>query len=566
MKSKTAVLNVATLVSMLALAAIPAAALTPPAMTMADDANNSMTIDSTGTITCVGACTTSASNAVAGSGVIVWSGTIGDFTVSNANFRTKPALIAPAMDIGLGSVSAGNIGGVLTVSVSDVDFAGSGPVTISTLTTLPIGGSVTYSSYVDGPDGLFGTSTLVGSYTSAGGNLTLMGAAGLLDSSFSMTEVEQITLAAGQVLISDDSLVAAPNPPLTLTCAVNTAQVGVAYSSSLTAAGGAGGNMFAIISGALPAGLTLNAATGLISGKPTSGGNVSFTAQVTDLSGHTAQSSCGINVISAQTIMTLVCPILTMATQGQPYSSSFTASGGKAPYQFSISGLSCNSGLSLNSSTGVLSGTPKTSGTITFSARVTDSSKPYMAASAACSLSISPPLTYPAVSHGDTATIGFWHNQNGQALILSLNGGSMSTSLANWLAATFPYLYGANSSYNLTGKTNTAVASLFLADFSVSGQKYKAQILAGALAVYVTQTSLGGTNAVAYKFNSSATGTGAKTFNVGSSGKSVGLNNNQTYSVLQLLQQANLTTQNGTFNASDFNTIFNGINQLGDIS
>jgi hypothetical protein len=35
--------------------------------------------------------------------------------------------------------------------------------------------------------------------------------------------------------------------------------------------------------------------------------------------------------------------------------------------------------------------------------------------------------------------------------------------------------------------------------------------------------------------------------------------------VLQLLQQANLTTQNGTFNGTALNTIFDGINQGGDI-
>ena len=63
---------------------------------------------------------------------------------------------------------------------------------------------------------------------------------------------------------------------------------------------------------------------------------------------------------------------------------------------------------------------------------------------------------------GDTATIGFWHNKNGQALIDSLNGGSTATALGNWLATQFPYLYGPQSSNNLTGATNAQVAALFL--------------------------------------------------------------------------------------------------------
>ena len=46
-----------------------------------------------------------------------------------------------------------------------------------------------------------------------------------------------------------------------------------------------------------------------------------------------------------------------------------------------------------------------------------------------------------------TATIGFWHNKNGQALIKSLNGSSSSTQLGNWLAATFPQVYGEGAEY-----------------------------------------------------------------------------------------------------------------------
>jgi len=41
------------------------------------------------------------------------------------------------------------------------------------------------------------------------------------------------------------------------------------------------------------------------------------------------------------------------------------------------------------------------------------------------------------LSHGDTATIGFWNNKNGQALINSLNGGPNSPALATWLATNF---------------------------------------------------------------------------------------------------------------------------------
>ena len=72
------------------------------------------------------------------------------------------------------------------------------------------------------------------------------------------------------------------------------------------------------------------------------------------------------------------------------------------------------------------------------------------------------PAATGAVQHGQTAGIGFWNNKNGQALIKALNGGGTSTQLGDWLAATFPHMFGASSgSNNLTGKTNAYVASFF---------------------------------------------------------------------------------------------------------
>jgi hypothetical protein len=65
---------------------------------------------------------------------------------------------------------------------------------------------------------------------------------------------------------------------------------------------------------------------------------------------------------------------------------------------------------------------------------------------------------------------GFWHNNQGQALINSFNRGSASTALANWLAVTFPNLYGAGAGVNnLTGMTNAQVAAFYLNLFGMHG-------------------------------------------------------------------------------------------------
>ncbi len=68
---------------------------------------------------------------------------------------------------------------------------------------------------------------------------------------------------------------------LALFCPINAASVGAAYTSFVTATGGTPPYNFTI-TGVLPAGLTLNAATGAVTGTPTTAGPDTFTAAVTD--------------------------------------------------------------------------------------------------------------------------------------------------------------------------------------------------------------------------------------------------------------------------------------------
>ena len=70
-----------------------------------------------------------------------------------------------------------------------------------------------------------------------------------------------------------------------------TAVVDSAYALSLSSSGGSGGNSFAISTGTLPAGLTINASTGAISGTPTSAGTSAITVRVTDSNSATATTS-----------------------------------------------------------------------------------------------------------------------------------------------------------------------------------------------------------------------------------------------------------------------------------
>ncbi|HEY2587375.1 MAG TPA: Ig-like domain repeat protein [Tepidisphaeraceae bacterium] len=141
----------------------------------------------------------------------------------------------------------------------------------------------------------------------------------------------------------------------------------------------------------------------------------------------------------------------------------------------------------------------------------------------------------------DTASLAFWHNSHGQALLCSLNGGPNSTALGNWLATMFPNLYGAGAKVNFAKMTNTQIAAFYNAnDFNVSGIKLDAAVLSAALSSYVTNSTWSGGNyATKYGFTVSAKGVGYDTLTVGSNGAAFGVSNNSTITILQALDATN---------------------------
>ncbi|MBI5465871.1 MAG: putative Ig domain-containing protein, partial [Candidatus Kerfeldbacteria bacterium] len=109
-------------------------------------------------------------------------------------------------------------------------------------------------------------------------------------------DVSPSTLAAASSAIVDmagnvmGTLAVSLTSSLTITnTSLPAATVGTSYSTTLTAAGGTGtlnaSNPWSVLSGSLPAGLTLNQTTGVISGTPTTAGTPNFTIKVRDNAG-----------------------------------------------------------------------------------------------------------------------------------------------------------------------------------------------------------------------------------------------------------------------------------------
>src|SRR6202011_1572639 len=153
--------------------------------------------------------------------------------------------------------------------------------------------------------------------------------------------------------------------------------VGQSYSgATLQSAGGNPPVTWSISVGALPAGLTLNASTGAITGSPTAAGPTAFTVTATDSTTPTAQTATKQLNIKVNSVLAVTTTSLAGGTVNAPYSATLQSSGGATPITWSVTTGTLPNGLTLNSGTGVISGTPTTAATSNFTVTATDSTSP----------------------------------------------------------------------------------------------------------------------------------------------------------------------------------------------
>jgi len=156
--------------------------------------------------------------------------------------------------------------------------------------------------------------------------------------------------------------------PLTITASLPTfGTVGVAYSATLSTSGGAGGNHWSVVSGSLPKGLVLS--NGVIVGTPSEiGDSTNIVLEVQDDSGQKKQTvPFSINIAN---MLSTAGSLSGSGKYGTPYTASMTASGGRAPYTWTVNSGSIPTGTTLLD--GTLSGTPSGAATYNFGVTVTD--------------------------------------------------------------------------------------------------------------------------------------------------------------------------------------------------
>lgn len=241
--------------------------------------------------------------------------------------------------------------------------------------------------------------------------------------------------------------------------------VGQSYSGAMTATGGKPPYVFSIVSGTLPPGLQLIPSGGSLTGSPQQQGEFQFTGRVTDANEKFAERLFTLNVTGPLQLQPATLPVAPLLVS---YAAAVTASGGAAPYSYSISGM-LPPGVTFSSS-GTFGGAPAAPGDYAVRIAATDAqnrsiSRAYVI-SVPRGLTILPE-TLPSATAGAAFNATFsavggsapyqWASEGSLPAGLSLNSGTGVLAGTPSTGGTFNFTVRAQDVSGLTGSRSYTV-------------------------------------------------------------------------------------------------------------
>jgi Putative Ig domain len=310
---------------------------------------------------------------------VTWSASLG--TISSAGLYTAP------------TVSANTTTTVTATSVADPTKSSTASVTI---TPPPV--SITTSSLSNATVGTTYSNTLIAtggttpySWTLSSGSLPTgitLQSSGLISGTTSQSGQFTIT-----VQVSDSS-----SPKQTssksLTLTVIAAVSVTVNPSTITLVSGASTQFTATVTNTSNLSVTWSASLGTISNTglyqaPTVSANTTATITATSAADPTKSATASVTITPPP--LSLTTTSLSGATSGVAYSNPLTASGGTAPYSWTLTSGTLPAGIAVQSA-GSLSGTTSQAGQFTFTVQASDSSSPKLTASGSLTLTVNGPL------------------------------------------------------------------------------------------------------------------------------------------------------------------------------
>jgi large repetitive protein len=226
---------------------------------------------------------------------------------------------------------------------------------------------------------------------------------------YQLVRVEALTVGYSVVVLQESGAVVT-TPLLISNAPLPDATVGAPYTAWPQASGGT--MPYTYSASGLPPGLSINTATGVISGMPTDMSGSPYVVQVNvkDSAAPLNQtaSTSGLTITIHPATLTITSNALPTAVVGQAYAApAQTVTGGVTPYTYSATGLP--TGISINTSTGALSGSPTVSAGSPYAVTitVTDSATPTHSTASTSGLAITviPQLTITSNAY-PTAVVG----------------------------------------------------------------------------------------------------------------------------------------------------------------